>query len=179
MAKIFSLVLAVLVLCCGAGLQAADVNAMKAEANEALRRLHVESAGAAMSTRGAHAILVFPAVGGGGLLAGFEAGSGVMFVGGQAVGFYHLHALSSGFLIGWRKYGYVLHFADAAALERFYKTAGFEIGLASNLTADTDGFAGHGSTTTWGPGVTAWVFDADGLMVNLGLQITKISRFTP
>lgn len=180
MVKTFSLVVVVvLVFVGGAGLRAAEMSALRAEAGEALRKLHVASAGAAMQTRDAYAVLVFPAVGGGGFLAGFEAGSGVLFVGGQAVGGYHLHALSAGFLIGWRKYGYALHFADAAALEWFYKTAGFEFGLASNVTADTDGFAGHGSTTTLAPGVTARIFDADGLMVDLGLQITKISRFSP
>ena len=124
-------------------------------------------------------MLVFPSVLKAGFVFGAETGDGVLFEGGKAVGFYNLSGGSWGLQIGGQDFAYALFFMTDGSLDYLRKSDGFSAGTGPSITVINAGAAAEANTTTVSQDVYAFPFNGKGLMADLTLQGTKITRIHP
>lgn len=160
-------------------LNAMSAHRLEVKSQKALLKLYKTNEKAEELSHKAVAILVFPAIIKGGFIIGVQRGDGVLFQGGNAVGFYNTTAASYGLQAGIQKFGYALFFMNQKSLDYFYNSDGFELGGAPSLTVVDMGVASSLSTTTLQKDIYAFFFDQKGLMGGISLQGTKITKFTP
>lgn len=124
----------------------------------------------------AKGVLVFPSIKKGGFGVGGEYGEGALRVGGTSVAYYNNAAASIGFQIGVQARRQILVFLDQTALDKFRSSQGWEIGVDASVTVVTIGAGGSIDSAQLNQPIVAFVFDSKGLMYNLSLEGTKISR---
>lgn len=124
----------------------------------------------------AKGILVFPSIKKGGFGVGGEYGQGALRIGDETVAYYSNAAASIGFQIGVQARRQMLVFLDQTALDKFRSSQGWEIGVDASVTVVTVGAGGSIDTSQLNQPIVAFVFDSKGLMYNLSLEGTKISR---
>ena len=129
--------------------------------------------------RHAKAVLVFPSVLKAGFVFGGETGNGVLLVGGAPEGFYNLSGGSWGLQIGGQDFGYAVFFMTNGALDYLRRSEGFSAGTGPSIVVVNKGAAAEADTTTVTHDVYAFPFNEKGLMADLTLQGTKISRIHP
>lgn len=147
-----------------------------AQVREALARLKEHSnAGAELASRAA-GVLVFPKVTKGGLVVGAEYGEGALRVGGATTGYYRLASASVGFQAGVQQKSVVILFMTPQALERFRRSEGWKAGVDASVAIATLGAGDQLDTETARKPVVAFVFSNKGLMYNLTLEGSRITR---
>jgi len=177
-------------LALGAGLVAAMLPAVRAEAAPsaaevnrdaaaALERLHRTKPITRELAQKAAAILVFPEVVKAGLMIGGEIGYGALRRQGRTVAHYRTYSVSYGLQVGAQKYAYALFLMNEAAVEWLERSDGWEIGTGPSFVLVDDGFAARMSSTTLTQDVYGFVFGQSGLMAGIGLSGTKIQRWRP
>jgi lipid-binding SYLF domain-containing protein len=124
----------------------------------------------------ASGVLVFPSVKKAGIGIGGEYGEGALRIGGQSVAYYSTAAASIGFQLGAQERRQMIVFLDPQALEKFRKSQGWEIGVDASVTVVTLDAGGSIDATLLSQPIVAFVFDGRGLMYNLSLEGSKISR---
>lgn len=121
-------------------------------------------------------VLVFPSVKKAGIGVGGEYGEGALRVGGRTVGYYNTAAASIGFQLGAQARRQILVFLDQGALDKFRASDGWEVGVDASVAVVTLGAGGAIDTTELDKPIVAFIFDNKGLMYNLSLEGSKISR---
>lgn len=149
------------------------------KSEKALHRLYEGNAKARAIGDKAVAVLVFPEVIKGGFMVAAQRGDGVLFKNGCIDGYYNTTSVGYGIQAGIQKYSYALFFMDEDSLKYLKKSDGFDIGAAPGLVVVDQGVAGTLSATTLQKGIYAFIFGQKGLMGGLGLQGTKITKYTP
>ncbi len=124
----------------------------------------------------AEAILVFPSIVKAGIGIGGEYGEGVMHVRGQTSGYYNIIGASFGFQLGIQTRSVIIMFMTPSALAGFQSRAGFEVGVDGSVALITIGVAGQIDTNNILDPIIGFVFNNKGLMYNLTLEGTKITR---
>ena len=127
----------------------------------------------------AKGMLVFPAVFKAGFGIGGAYGEGALVIGGKTVDYYSTAMASIGFQIGGQKNTVIIAFMDAGALKQFRDSYGWKIGADASVTVIAIGADGSIDTSKTNKPIVAFVFDKAGLMYNLtleGSKITKIKR---
>ena len=114
-----------------------------------------------------------------GLLVGGQGGEGALIKDGNIAGYYRTTAASFGLQAGAQKFGYVLFFMSDGALSYLGRSDGWELGVGPSIVIVDEGVARNVTTTTLRSDVYAFIFDQKGLMAGMGLQGTKVSRFSP
>jgi lipid-binding SYLF domain-containing protein len=147
-----------------------------ADAMRALHKLEATQPQSRRFARDARAILVFPSVLKAGFVFGGETGNGVLFVNGRPDGIYNLSGGSWGLQIGGQDFSYALFFMTPSSLAYLRRSGGFAVGTGPSITVINAGAAAAADTTTLSHDVYAFPFNARGLMADLTLQGTKISR---
>lgn len=132
--------------------------------------------GAAEILAKADGVLVFPSVKKAGIGVGGEYGEGALLVGGRTVGYYSTAAASIGFQLGAQARTQILVFLEKSALEKFRASDGWEIGVDASVAVIVVGAGGSIDATKINEPVVAFVFDSKGLMYNLSLEGSKISK---
>jgi lipid-binding SYLF domain-containing protein len=160
----------------GRAASAAEINQ---SAKAALNSLYASNPPAQIVGKKAKAILIFPKIIKGGFMVGGQHGDGALLVNGKTAGYYTTVAASYGFQAGLQKFGYAMFFMTDASLNYLRKSGGWEVGTAPSLVVVDTGIAKSLSTTTLKKGIYVFFFDQKGLMGGLGLQGTKITRYTP
>lgn len=127
----------------------------------------------------ARAVLVFPSVLKAGFVFGGETGNGVLLVDGKPDGFYNLTGGSWGLQIGGQDFAYAVFFMTDGSLDYLRKSDGFSAGTGPSIVVVNAGAAAEANTTTLTHDVYAFPFGAKGLMADLTLQGTKITRIHP
>lgn len=177
------LVLAALLAACTLALPVPQAQAalasraeIDAQVREALARLKEHSnAGAELAARAA-GVLVFPKVTKGGLVVGAEYGEGALRIGGATTGYYRLASASVGFQAGVQQKTVVILFMTPQALERFRRSEGWKAGVDASVAIATLGAGDQLDTETARKPVVAFVFSNKGLMYNLTLEGSRITR---
>jgi lipid-binding SYLF domain-containing protein len=146
---------------------------------KALHRLYEQNPKARILGDKAIAVLVFPEVIKAGFMVAAQRGDGVLFKNGEVAGYYNMTSAGYGIQAGVQKLSYALFFMDEDSLKYLKKSDGFDIGAAPGLVVVDKGVAGTISATSLQKGVAAFIFGQKGLMGGLGLQGTKITRYTP
>jgi len=152
---------------------------LAADGERALHRLETVEPRSVFYARRAKATLVFPSVLKAGFVFGGETGNGVLFINGHRDGYYNLTGGSWGLQIGGEDFGYVVFFMTDEALDYMKKTGGFSAGTGPSIVVINKGAGAEADTTTITQDVYAFPFNEKGLMADLTLQGTKITRIHP
>jgi lipid-binding SYLF domain-containing protein len=96
--------------------------------------------------------------------------------GGQPGGYYNLVSASFGFQLGVQARTLIMMFMTEQALRSFERTAGWKVGVDGSVAVITLGAGGAIDTETLTSPVIAFIIDPQGLMYNLNLEGSKISR---
>jgi len=154
--------------------------AEKVESAEvALHRLEASEPRSRFLARHAKAVLVFPSVLKAGFIFGGETGNGVLLEHGKPAGYYNLSGGSWGLQIGGQDFGYALFFMTDSSLNYLKKSDGFDVGTGPSIVVINKGAGAEANVTTITHDVYAFPFNQKGLMADLTLQGTKITRVHP
>jgi lipid-binding SYLF domain-containing protein len=152
---------------------------LEAEANETLHSFVRQVAGARELANKAAGILVFPSVVKAGIGIGGEYGEGILLDQKKVQGYYNIISASFGFQLGVQDRSIIIMFMTQDALDGFRRRAGWKIGVDGSVTIITVGVNGSIDSDEVVSPVIGFVLDPAGLMYNLTLEGTKISRFEP
>ena len=122
------------------------------------------------------AILVFPTVVKAGFGIGGEYGEGTLHIRGQAVGYYNIISGSIGFQLGVQARSVIIMCMNEQALAQFQATDGWKVGIDGSITVIAIGIGGAIDTNSITSPIVGFIFDQKGLMYNLTLEGSKISR---
>ncbi len=121
-------------------------------------------------------VLVFPRVVKAGFGFGGEYGEGELLVHGRPAGYYNDVSGSFGFQIGAQARSVIIMFMTPEALDAFRMRDGWKVGVDGSVTVIAVGAGGSIDTNTIRSPVVGFIFDQKGLMYNLTLEGSKISR---
>jgi lipid-binding SYLF domain-containing protein len=124
------------------------------------------------------AVLVFPTIVKAGFGIGGEYGEGELQIRGRNAGYYNIASASIGFQLGAQARTVILMFMTEGALAQFQRTDGFKIGVDGSVAIITVGAGGAIDTNSVTKPVIGFIFDQKGLMYNLTLEGSKISRIS-
>jgi lipid-binding SYLF domain-containing protein len=121
-------------------------------------------------------ILVFPTIVKAGFGFGGEYGEGSLLVRGRPAAYYNTVSASFGFQLGAQARSVVIMFMTPDALDGFYRKDGWKVGVDGSVTVIAVGAGGAVDTNTINNPIVGFIFDQKGLMYNLTLEGSKISR---
>jgi lipid-binding SYLF domain-containing protein len=147
-----------------------------AAADTTLSRLHEQVRGSRELTARARGMLIFPSILAAGLVVGGEYGEGVLRVGGRTQGYYRAASGSFGFQAGAQSKAVVILFLTQDALDKFRNSNGWTAGVDGSVALLKIGANGEVDTTTIKNDVAAFALTNAGLMYNLTIEGTKITR---
>ncbi|WP_206998409.1 BPSL1445 family SYLF domain-containing lipoprotein [Trinickia mobilis] len=124
----------------------------------------------------ARGVLVFPSVIQAGLIVGGQYGEGALRVGGSTVGYYSTATGSLGLQAGAQSKAIVFLFMTQDSLDKFRSSDGWSAGGDASVALVKMGANGAVDTTTATSPVEVFVLTNAGLMGDLSLQGTKVSR---
>ncbi|MGH6735915.1 MAG: BPSL1445 family SYLF domain-containing lipoprotein [Methyloceanibacter sp.] len=155
---------------------AASAEEINRDANETLQSFVRQFGGARELAQKAAGILVFPSVVKAGIGIGGEYGEGILLTHKQIAGYYNLISASFGFQLGVQERSVIIMFMTQEALDAFYRRAGWKVGVDGSVAIITLGVGGSIDTDKATQPVIGFILDQAGLMYNLTLEGSKISR---
>ncbi len=172
----FVLALFVAVLSFAGAANAASKSKIDRKVDKAIAEFRDDIGGADAVLAKAVGVLVFPSVKKAGIGVGGEYGEGALRIGGRSVAYYNTAAASIGLQLGAQARRQILVFLDQKALEKFRASEGWEIGVDASVAVIALDAGGSIDTTQLNQPIVAFIFDGKGLMYNLSLEGSKISR---
>ncbi|MFL9960935.1 YSC84-related protein [Paraburkholderia sediminicola] len=124
----------------------------------------------------ARGVLVFPSVIQAGLVVGGQYGEGALRVGGASVGYYSTASGSFGLQAGAQSKAIIFLFMTQDSLDKFRNADGWSVGGDASVALVKVGANGAIDTNTATAPVQVFVLTNAGLMGDLSLQGTKVSR---
>ena len=124
-------------------------------------------------------VLVFPRVYKAGFGVGGEYGEGALIRRGRTVDYYNTISASFGFQLGAQARSVIIIFTTPDALDAFERVDGWKVGVDGSVALLTVGAGASVDTTRIIDPVVGFIFDNKGLMYNLTLEGSKISRIHP
>jgi lipid-binding SYLF domain-containing protein len=171
------LVMATLILVAAPGRgEAATAAEIDADVYKTLQSFERQVGGARDLANKAAGILVFPSVVKAGLGLGGEYGEGLLIVRGRPGGYYNIISGSFGFQLGVQVRSVIIMFMTEPALASFQRTYGWKAGVDGSIAIVTLGAGGAIDTENLTSPVIGFILDPTGLMYNLTLEGSKISR---
>ena len=168
--------MAALALCWPVAGARAGAYEIEADSRAAMERFFHDVPSSRELANKAAGILVFPIVVKAGFGFGGEYGEGALFIGGRPAGFYNDVAGSFGFQFGAQARSIVIMFMTREALDQFYNRDGWKGGVDGSVAVVTVGAGGTIDTNSIHSPVVGFIYDQKGLMYNLTLEGSKISR---
>lgn len=147
--------------------------------DETLDRFYYRIGGAQELARKAVGILVFPSVVKAGFGIGGEYGEGALRIRGRTADYYNMISASIGFQLGVQERSVIIMFMTHEALDQFRRTHGWKIGADASVAIVTVGVGGSIDTNKITSPVVGFILDPKGLMYNLTLEGSKISKIHP
>src|SRR5229473_789376 len=151
---------------------------INAGVNATLDRIYRQIPGTRALAAKAAGVLVFPTVIKAGIGVGGEYGEGAMRVGGKTVAYYNTISASVGFQLGAQAKSVIIMFMTADALASFQSVDGWKVGVDGSVALITVGAGGSFDTEKITSPVVGFILDNKGLMYNLTLEGSKISRIS-
>jgi lipid-binding SYLF domain-containing protein len=124
----------------------------------------------------ARGVLVFPSVLQAGFIVGGQYGEGALRVGGASVGYYSTVSGSFGLQAGAQSKAIIFLFMTQDSLDKFRNADGWSAGVDASVALVKIGANGAVDTTTATAPVQVFVLTNAGLMGDVSLQGTKVSR---
>ena len=144
--------------------------------NETLDRFYQSVPGGKSLLSRAAGVLVFPTVVRAGVGIGGEYGEGDLFVGGRPTGHYNMISASVGFQLGAEARSVIIAFMTPSALDQFRQTDGWKVGVDASVAIIAVGAGASVDSERITSPVVGFIVDPKGLMYNLTLEGSKISR---
>jgi lipid-binding SYLF domain-containing protein len=157
---------------------AAPISRLDANVDATLRQLYWRVRGSRRLVQRAAGVLVFPTIIKAGIGIGAEYGEGALLVRGRTDGYYNCLSGSIGFQLGAQARSVVIVFVTDEALYKFSRTDGWKVGVDGSVALITVGAGGSVDSDRIASPVVGFIFDNKGLMYNLTLEGTKISRMS-
>jgi lipid-binding SYLF domain-containing protein len=121
-------------------------------------------------------ILVFPNVYKAGIGIGGEYGEGALKMGWRIVDYYNTASGSIGFQLGVQKKTIIIAFMQKDALEKFRNSDGWKVGIDASVAVVTIGAGGSIDSAKINEPIVAFVLDQKGLMYNITIEGSKITK---
>ncbi|MDT8398364.1 MAG: YSC84-related protein [Pseudomonadales bacterium] len=155
---------------------AASKEEINIRVDAALERFTKEVEGGSQFLQQAKGILVFPQVIKAGIGIGGEYGEGALRIGGKSVDYYATAAGSIGFQLGAQTKTVMLVFLQHDALEDFRNSTGWKVGVDGSVAVVEFGTGKDINSISISEPIVGFVFSNKGLMFNLTLEGSKISK---
>lgn len=157
---------------------AASALELNAKADATLDDFYGKVGAARELAKKSQGMLIFPAVYKAGIGVGAEYGEGVLRIAGKTVDYYSTAGASFGFQLGAQKKSIILLFMTADALNDFRSSQGWEIGVDGSVALIEFGVGKEFDTTNIKDPVIGFVFGNKGLMYNLSLEGSKLTKIS-
>ncbi|HTJ94930.1 MAG TPA: YSC84-related protein [Pararobbsia sp.] len=155
---------------------AAERRAINASVDDTLAKLYTQVSGSRELVSRARGVLVFPSVVKAGFIVGGEYGRGSLRVGGTTTGYYSTTAVSVGLQAGAQSKALIFLFMTQDSLDTFRNRDGWSAGADASVAVLKLGANGAIDTTTATAPVEVIVLANAGLMADLSVDGTKISK---
>ncbi len=149
---------------------------LDAKVDDAIANFKREVNGGDVFLRQAADYLVFPRVIKVGIGIGAETGEGALRVAGRSAAYYRTTSGSFGFQLGAQAKSIVIAFMTDESLAQFRNSSGWQVGVDGSVALIDIGAGKQINTKNVKDPVVGFVFGSKGLMYNLTLEGTKISR---
>ncbi|BAX62462.1 YSC84-related protein [Burkholderia stabilis] len=159
-----------------ASTSASKRQSIDASVNATLSRLYSTVPGSRELVAKSRGVLVFPNVLQAGFIVGGQSGNGALRVGGSTVGYYNTSSLSVGLQAGAQSKAIVFLFMTQDALDSFRKSDGWAAGADASVAVVKVGANGAVDTTTATAPVEVLVLTNAGLMGDLSVNGTKVTK---
>ena len=146
------------------------------EVSASLDKFKEEVLGAEKFMEKAEGVLVFPDVVKIGFGIGGEYGEGALLIKGKTVDYYNTAAASFGFQFGAQFKTVMLIFLKKDALDNFRNSSGWEAGVDGSIALIELGVGKDINTINLEDPIVGFVFSNKGLMYNLTLEGSKITK---
>ncbi len=169
-------------VCLMSSLTFPDVSAAKtaqeidASVNDVLARFTKQVKGSKEFLQSAKGVLVFAGVIKAGIGVGAEYGEGALRIGGKTAAYYSIGAASIGLQLGAQKKDIILVFLQDKALKDFQASEGWQVGVDGSVVLVDVGADASIDTTKANKPIVGFVIGQQGLMYNLTLEGSKISK---
>jgi lipid-binding SYLF domain-containing protein len=167
---------AIVALCMPVGASAATAAEIDQEIAEALKVFAEQVDGSEVFLNQAAGYLVFPKVYKGGIGLGAELGEGALRIGGKSVGYYNTVSGSIGFQLGLQAKSIIIAFMTQDALDKFRNSDGWKVGIDGSVALVDVGAGKTIDTDNIKDPVVGFIFGSKGLMYNLTLEGSKITK---
>jgi lipid-binding SYLF domain-containing protein len=127
----------------------------------------------------AQGMLVFPEVTKAAVGVGGSYGEGALIVGDKKAGYYSATSASIGLQLGAQTSAQIIMFMTAEALDNFRNSSGWEAGANAQVTMIDEGKAADIDAVLRSTPVVAFVFGQKGLMGDLSVEGSKITKLEP
>ena len=174
--KRFTISVSVLLLALPFQAQAAKKVVLDAQIEEAIEDFYEMSSAGEKLAKKAEGMLVFPSVKKAGIGIGGEYGEGALLIDGDIVQYYSTAAASIGFQLGAQVKTQIILFLEKDALKSFRNSEGWEVGVDGSVAVATLGAGGEIDTKSLNQPIVAFIFGNKGLMYNLTLEGSKLSK---
>ena len=159
-----------------AATNASKRQAIDSSVDATLSRMYSTVKGSRELVAKSRGVLVFPNVLQAGLIVGGQSGNGALRVGGNTVGYYNTSSLSVGLQAGAQSKAIVFLFMTQDALDSFRKSEGWSAGADASVAVVKVGANGAVDSNTATAPVQVLVLTNAGLMGDLSVNGTKITR---
>ncbi|WGY72658.1 hypothetical protein KEC55_23035 [Burkholderia cepacia] len=159
-----------------ASTSASKRQSIDASVNATLSRLYSTVPGSRELVAKSRGTLVFPNVLQAGFIVGGQSGNGALRVGGSTVGYYNTSSLSVGLQAGAQSKAIVFLFMTQDALDSFRRSEGWAAGADASVAVVKVGANGAVDTTTATAPVEVLVLTNAGLMGDLSVNGTKVTK---
>lgn len=159
-----------------AATDASKRKSIDASVDGTMSRLFTTVTGSRELVSKARGVLVFPSVLQAGFIVGGQYGEGALRVGGGTVGYYSTVSGSFGLQAGAQSKAIVFLFMTQDSLDKFRNSDGWAVGADASVALVKVGANGAIDTTTATAPVEVFVLTNAGLMADVSLQGTKVSR---
>ena len=157
---------------------AAQRQALDSSADSALSRLYAQHGGSRELVNSARGVLIFPTVVSAGFIVGASSGQGVLRKGGKTTGYFRMSEGAVGLLAGAQSQAVFILFMTDQALQRFETSSGWTAGADANITMINVGANAQVTTQTAQQEIIGFVMTNAGLMGNISLNGSRITRLT-
>ncbi len=155
---------------------AASKEEIDIEVEASVEKFQQEVTGSKKFLEKAEGILVFPDIIKVGFGIGGEYGEGALLIKGKTVDYYNTAAASIGFQFGAQFKTVILVFLKKDALDKFRNSSGWEVGVDGSVALIELGVGKDINTINIVDPIVGFVFSNKGLMYNLTLEGSKITR---
>ena len=147
-----------------------------ANVNGALTKLYAQDPESRSLVARSRGVLVFPSIVSAGFVIGGSYGQGALLIDGRPAGYYSMTAGSVGLLAGAESKAVYILFMTDESLNKFRASKGWTAGADASVTLLKTGASASIDTQTAQQPVVGYVLTNAGLMANLAIDGTKITR---